>query len=589
MARLNTWKLGFYSFIGLGLCFVLFGFLRVAQSGWLLPKSDLELTYDLTIIPHRWKWDPDLLVVPLGASLTINIRNDDGVDHGFAIREFNIDRRLPAGRTTQLRLLANREGEFEFYCSVFCGVGHFDQKGLLIVTSGDPDAVRAARGGRDTAALPRRSAVDRVARLPYTMDADGAKLFELSAEAVLWDYGNGVVLESWAYNGQLPGPEIRVTEGDLVRVRFTNRLPEATTVHWHGIDVPFSMDGVPGYTQRPVQPGETFVYEFRAKPAGTRFYHTHGSHHGDEAFQLDMGLAGAFVVLPKDFDPPDLDYTMVLTERIRAGAYPINGAVYPDTEMLSVREGDRVRIRFINAGSSTFHPMHLHGHQYTVVAVDGNPIPPAARWQRNTLPVLPGETYDVEFIADNPGIWLLHCHELQHAGAGMITAVVYSGAIGAAFELLDHHGRPVSQRDYAGQYTLAGFGYTYCADICPQTLAVMSAALDALDPSIPARGLFFSVDPERDTPELLAAYLQGYSERLVGLTGTPEQVERAAAAYNISYEKVADQSGSYSMDHSTSLYLLAPDGSFVALFDHHSDPARIAGLIRRHLAERGQR
>ncbi len=582
MKKHVLFRSAFYLFIVLGLLFIGRGTVDVIASTIVLSDADGEAVHELRVVPRRWKWDPEVLVVPYGALVTININNEDTVDHGFAIREFGLDRRLPNGTETTVRFVADQEGEFEYYCSVYCGMGHFDQKGKIVVTRDDPEVV-LARYRRAAADLPVRTAAERITRLPYTVAVDGAKEFELTAEPVLWDYGNGTVIESWGYNGQLPGPEIRVTEGDLVRITFTNHLPVATTVHWHGVDLPNAMDGVPGYTQDPVQPGESFVYEFNAHPAGTRFYHTHGSHHGDEALQMDMGLAGAFVIEPRDFDAPDVDYTMVLTERISEGAFPINGAIYPETEFIRVKEGDRVRVRMINAGSSTFHPMHLHGHQFRVVATDGNPVPEAAQLVRNTLPLLPGETYDVEFIADNPGVWLFHCHELQHAAGGMITAVLYEGALGGEYTLTDHVGETVSHEDFSRGYSLVSFGYTWCPDICPATMALKSAALNEVGDEVEARGLFFTIDPERDTPEVLAPYVEQFGNRMVGLTGSAEQVAHAARIFNIRYEAVAQSNGNYSMDHSSTIYLLGPGGEVLASFGHDTTPSRIAATVRQHL------
>ncbi|TVR31096.1 MAG: hypothetical protein EA404_10745 [Spirochaetaceae bacterium] len=412
-----------------GFAFVLTGTVQVVSAA--LPQSaDQELELDVDIIKNRWQWDPDHITVGEGTLVRLNITNDDDYDHGFAVSEFGVDQRLPANSTTTVEFVASRAGDFTFFCSVYCGAGHFGQRGTLTVLSDDSDRVAYEDGITAESDLPIRSHKDSVERLGYTIAEDGVKEFELSADHIMWDYGDGHVIESWGYNGQLPGPEIRVTEGDTVRISFTNKLPVATTVHWHGIDLVNPMDGVPGYTQDPIEPGETFVYEFVAYPAGTRFYHTHGSHHGDEAQQMDMGLAGAFVVEPRDYQAPDVEKTWVLTERIRDGIFPINGAVYPETDPIRVVEGDRVRVRMINAGSATFHPMHLHGHQFKVISVDGNPVPEAAQLTRNTLPILPGETYDVEFIADNPGLWLFHCHELNHAAGGMISAVIYDDYIG---------------------------------------------------------------------------------------------------------------------------------------------------------------
>ncbi len=319
--------------------------------------------------------------------------------------------------------------------------------------------------------LPNKSPADR-APLTFT-EKNGVKEFRLTAEAINWEYVKGKTVVAWGYNGQIPGPEIRVTEGDKVKFVFTNNLPKATTVHWHGVDVPNNQDGVPGVTQEAIKPGETYTYEFTAKPAGTRFYHTHGgAAMVDEAEQLDMGLSGAFIIEPKNYavSKPDKEYTLILDEwqtvpmkasrktsflinqalangdedqheemnnmmnmstmvgeghTMDYNLFTINGRAFPDSEPLTVKKGERVRIRMINGGTSTIHPMHLHGHQFKVVAVDGNPVPLVAQLTRNTQPIHPGETYDIEFIADNPGTWLFHCHELHHADGGMIVPVVY--------------------------------------------------------------------------------------------------------------------------------------------------------------------
>lgn len=317
--------------------------------------------------------------------------------------------------------------------------------------------------------LPVQSADGRQRQLASTVK-DGVREFQLSAQPIRWEYAAGKTLLAWGYNGQVPGPEIRVSEGERIRVVFTNRLPKATTIHWHGIDVPNDQDGVPGVTQDPIAAGETYTYEFTVQPAGTHFYHTHGSFHGDEAQQMDAGLSGAFIIEPRGYIRPDKEYTLILDEwqvspmsaasggatgwirpalahggdgeehehmmnlmmagtghGMEANLFTINGLAFPDAEPIRVSPGQRVRLRMINAGTSTFHPMHLHGHQFKIVATDGNPVPPAAQLTRNTTTVHPGETVDIEFTAGNPGAWLLHCHELHHADAGMIVPVLYDG------------------------------------------------------------------------------------------------------------------------------------------------------------------
>lgn len=311
------------------------------------------------------------------------------------------------------------------------------------------NTMQAMMGTRDTSSLPLKTASDQKPLTPTVKN--GVKEFTLTAEPVRWEYSKGKTITAWAYNGQVPGPEIRVTEGDKVRITFTNKLPKATTVHWHGLDVPNSMDGVPGVTQDAIQPGKSFTYEFTATPAGTHFYHTHGSGHADEAQQSDMGLSGAFIVEPKDYQKPSKEFTMVLDDwqkgsgdfnmamqdmgmsnssmsmNMNYNLFTLNGLAFPDTKPLEVKQGDRVRIRLINASASTTHPIHLHGHQFKIVAEDGNPVPEAAQLTKNTLSLNPGETYDIELTANNPGVWAFHCHELHHAGSGMVTLFRYEG------------------------------------------------------------------------------------------------------------------------------------------------------------------
>ena len=217
-----------------------------------------------------------------------------------------------------------------------------------------------------------------------------------------------------------------MNEGDKVKIVFTNKLDEATTVHWHGIDVPSDADGVPGLTQDPIKPGQTFTYEFAAKPAGTHFYHTHGSGtHGQEAGQMDAGLAGAIIIHPKDEVKADIDVPLILGGG-SGGNYTLNGAVFPHTKGITVKTGQLVRLRMINAGSAAIHPMHVHGHQVTVDAIDGNPVPKAMRMLRNTVTVNPGETVDLLVRAYNPGKWVIHCHDLNHVSGGMAMPFIYS-------------------------------------------------------------------------------------------------------------------------------------------------------------------
>ncbi len=269
--------------------------------------------------------------------------------------------------------------------------------------------------------------------LTYTEDA-GVKVFELTARPVRWailDGSKPVTVTAWSYNGTVPGPMIRVTEGDQVRIVLTNELPDPTSIHWHGIPVPNAMDGVPPFTQAAVQPGESFVYEFTAPPAGSFMYHSHV----ETDKQIMIGLYAPFIVDPAEpaadaaADAPDVDVMWMISEwRVgpdgetypampMAGSEPnyftINGKAFPDTEPIVVQKGDRVRIRMAGIGQF-LHPMHLHGMNFRIVAYDGVSLPPEQQIVRNTVPLAPGEIVDIEFIAENPGTWVFHCHILHH-------------------------------------------------------------------------------------------------------------------------------------------------------------------------------
>jgi FtsP/CotA-like multicopper oxidase with cupredoxin domain len=257
-------------------------------------------------------------------------------------------------------------------------------------------------------------------------EEDGVKVFELTTKAVRWPILDGTTITAFTYNGTVPGPMIRVTEGDQVRIVVKNELPDATTVHWHGVEVPNAMDGVPGVTQAPIEPGESFTYEFVAKPAGTFMYHSHFE--GD--VQVSAGLYAPFIIDPKEPEenPPAVDQTLMISEsRLRDGQtfapmpmtgmepnfFTINGKAFPATEEITVKKGERVRLRLIGIGQF-IHPMHLHGIPFKIVATDGHAVPEAAQLTKDTVTVAPGERYDIEFVATEPGQWMLHCHILHH-------------------------------------------------------------------------------------------------------------------------------------------------------------------------------
>lgn len=260
--------------------------------------------------------------------------------------------------------------------------------------------------------------------LPWRMN-NGVKEFHLVAEPVVREIAPGMKAHLWGYNGQSPGPTIEVVEGDRVRIFVTNRLPENTSVHWHGQRLPNGMDGVSGLTQPAILPGKTFVYEFEARRAGTFMYHPHA----DEMTQMAMGLMGSWITHPKNpkFMPVDRDFIFLLNAYdIDPGSYTPkvntmlnfnlwtwNSRAFPGIDPLVVRKNDRVRIRVGNL-TMTNHPIHLHGHEFQVTGTDGGWVPASARWPEVTTDIGVGQMRAIEFVANELGDWSLHCHKSHH-------------------------------------------------------------------------------------------------------------------------------------------------------------------------------
>ena len=260
--------------------------------------------------------------------------------------------------------------------------------------------------------------------LPWRVNGDW-KEFHLVAEPVVRELAPGMVAHLWGYNGQSPGPTIEAVEGDKVRIFVTNKLPEHTTVHWHGLLLPNGMDGVTGLTQPPIGVGKTFVYEFVLTKSGTFMYHPHA----DEMVQMAMGMMGFFVVHPKDpaFRRVDRDFVFLMSAYdIDPGTYlpkvsemtdfnmwTWNSRVFPGIDHLVVAKGDKVRIRFGNL-TMTNHPIHMHGHDFKVSCTDGGWVPEAAAWPEVTVDCAVGQMRAFDFVADKPGDWAIHCHKSHH-------------------------------------------------------------------------------------------------------------------------------------------------------------------------------
>ncbi len=391
------------------------------------------------------------LTVPAG-QVVLEASNDGSMAHNLVVRGGNL--RTPdfnPGETVRLDLGAVGAGTFEVLCDV---PGHTEAGMVSTITVAPPGTEIQPTATADT--LPDFVALDALVEesmlafpaetegrgnqpLEPTVLADGTLEFELTASIEQWEVEPGKFVDAWTYNGQVPGPAIRIDVGDKVRVILRNELPDSTDVHWHGVRTPNSMDGVAPYTQELIAAGETFIYEFVAERPAVGMYHAH--HHGQRA--VPNGMFGVFTIgdnpipygrtisgttIPADLDLA-LDIPMVLNDAGVIGL-SLNGKSFPATEPYVVTEGDWISIRYYNEGLQS-HPMHLHQFPQLVYAKDG--IPLDSPYWADTINVAPGERYSVLVNADDPGTWVWHCHILTHverddAMFGMVTALIVQEA-----------------------------------------------------------------------------------------------------------------------------------------------------------------
>jgi manganese oxidase len=312
------------------------------------------------------------------------------------------------------------DGSYSYVCGPHVSMG---MAAGLTVQGGTPAAAAAAVAS----SRPEIAGVQGLQPLAWEMDGN-VKVFRLTAEKIRWETKEGTLVDAMAYNRMVPGPVIRVTEGDRVRVIVTNLMDEPHTTHWHGLFVPNDMDGVPGISMEPIAPGDSFTYEFYAAPHGTRLYHSHFN----AMTQEGKGLYGMFIIEEKNAPAirrSDREEIMLLADGM---GYVINGKEFPMIEPMRMKMGERVRVRMANLGAM-YHPMHLHGGFMTIIAKDGFPLPQPQ--DVNTISIAPGETYDVILAPQFGGTWIWHCHVLAHAtgpkdadgnetAAGMIGVVV---------------------------------------------------------------------------------------------------------------------------------------------------------------------
>ena len=401
--------------------------------------------------------------IEIAAGGVLEVSNTGSAPHDFVVADTDLATpELAGGESATLDLADLAPGAYEVLCSV---PGHeaAGMTGTLTVTDGatpaaggDHDAHAAgADGDEDWAALDAAMA-ETIEAFPAETEGlgnqllepeevleDGTKVFRLIAETFDWEVEPGRVVEGWGYNGQIPGPMIKVDVGDNVRVHVENELPMGTDVHWHGVRVPNDQDGVAPLTQPLIGSGETFTYEFAADEPAIGMYHPH--HHGQ--MKLPNGMFGVFQIgdvgeehpLPTGQTisgreiPEDLDIVaeipMVLNDAGNIG-YSINGKGWPATEPIVVDEGDWFVVHYYNEGLQ-IHPMHLHQMPQLVFNKDGFTLD-SPRWE-DTVNVAPGERYSVLVQATDPGAWAFHCHILTHAERhegmfGMVTALIVNEA-----------------------------------------------------------------------------------------------------------------------------------------------------------------
>ena len=276
----------------------------------------------------------------------------------------------------------------------------------------------------------------------------GVKVFDLDVSVIEWRILPDKPVLAYAFNHQVPGPRLELRQGDRVRINVTNHLPESTTVHWHGLVVPNGMDGPAEVTQPPIQPGDTFVYEFDVTQAGTFFYHSHdhpdrqqalGEYGVDRRPGRRVGRRRATTIsttsrsqLQEWLVREGWTFPAMLMDGALPNFFTINGKAYPATPTLEMRVGEKARFRFIGTNNNFVHPMHIHGGPFTIIETDGNPVPAGSRLQKDTVDVGPGERYDVIWEARQPGKWLLHCHIPHHTtndnheeqGGGGLTMII---------------------------------------------------------------------------------------------------------------------------------------------------------------------
>lgn len=441
MAQEDRSLLGWFAFIVsvTALALAMFGLRHDSASG-ASSSSAAGATVDVTL--SDFKITPQMISLPSEGG-TLRIKNAGSMAHNFSVPELGLKTPdISPGATQELKIGAVGDGMYNALCEI-AGHAAAGMTGSVMLggegtsTGGDTatpttmtwqqmDAMMADVAGK----FPAKTEGHGGELLEPKVLSDGTKEFDLEAKIVKWEVSPGKIVDAWTYNGVVPAPEIHVTDGDKVKIVLKNSLPESTSLHLHGIQVPNSMDGVDPYTQLPIEPGDSFTYEFVAKGPAVGIYH---SHH-DAQIQVPNGLFGAFTIdempIPEKlkaegFTKIDKKVNMVLNDAGTIGL-SLNGKSFPATEPYTLRVGEVMEVNYLNEGLLA-HPMHLHQPVGWVIAKDGVPLDEPM--PGDTINVAPGERYTVIYKAQEPGVWAWHCHILTHAETstgmfGMVTALI---------------------------------------------------------------------------------------------------------------------------------------------------------------------
>jgi uncharacterized cupredoxin-like copper-binding protein len=385
---------------------------------------------EITITAFDLGFEPKMVHVTEPGTYAVTFVNDGGTFHDVTFADGTVIG-ADARETATGEVTIGPDG-MTFICSV---PGHSDggMTGEVMVATAEgsaapsPAETMTAEQMRDidaavTAQFPAETEGKGNVILEPEIQPDGTLQWELTASVIEWETEPGTVVEAYAYNGMVPGPQLRAEVGDRVRINLHNELPEPTTIHSHGLFVPPDMDGVPVISQPAVMPGESFTYEYTIRNAGSHMYHSHFM----AEHQVPMGLLGAFVITDPNATEPAVDQDIAMILNDGPLGFTINGKGFPATEPLVATQGEKIRIRYMNEGLQ-IHPMHLHGMPQLVVAKDGWTLPQPHF--EDTVLVAPGERIDVIVDATELGVWAFHCHVLTHAEGpegmfGMVTALI---------------------------------------------------------------------------------------------------------------------------------------------------------------------